>query len=198
MSNNFKTKKVIANIQNVFVNKWNPNVQSDFLYQKEKDSIQKFGFIGSIIVRELDIPNTYEIIDGEHRYRACKELKYSQIPVETVGQLNDNEAKVLLMLMNIKGKDDLEKQAALFKSIGKTQLSLLPFTEQEINNVIDLFNFDFTQYEKQKEVKKERPKFIKFDLDEQELIVIKKAIVHTGKKDTEALIKICLEDRKSV
>lgn len=146
--NNFSTVKILANIDDVVPNGFNPNQMSKELFEKEVNSIKELGLMGSILVR--DYAGCYQILDGEHRWRACKDLGYTQIQVENLGEIDDNQAKMLTILLNnLRGKDDIEKRAKLFEELNKGQLQLLPFTEEEIENEKALFKFDFSQYDKQ-------------------------------------------------
>jgi ParB/RepB/Spo0J family partition protein len=52
-------------------NPWNPNQMDDEQYGKALNSIREFGFVDPVTVRELG-NDTYQIIDGEHRWRAAQ------------------------------------------------------------------------------------------------------------------------------
>lgn len=143
--NNFRTEKKKVKIEECVINPWNPNVMSKEMFEKEVNSIKELGLLGSILVRELS--GCYQIIDGEHRWKACKELGYTDITVESLGEIDDNQTKVLTILLNnLHGEDDIEKRAAVFEQLNQGQLQLLPFTQEEIDNTKALFKFDFTQY----------------------------------------------------
>lgn len=143
---NFSTTKKVVSIDLVIPNPWNPNVQSEHMFKKGVQSVEEFGMLGSILVREK--AGCYEILDGEHRYRYAKELGYKEIPIESIGELDDARAKVLTVMMNnLRGKDDIEKRSAIYESLSEGQLQLLPFTRDEIENEKKLFKFDFSQYQ---------------------------------------------------
>lgn len=146
MTQEFPTIKKMVHIEDVVKNSWNPNVQDDKTFQREINSIKTHGFIDPILVREKD--DTYEIIDGEHRWKACLELKYKQIPVESMGKVDDATAKILtIKLNNLRGRDDILKRAQILKELNKGQLKLLPFDSQEIEEELKLLDFDFSQYD---------------------------------------------------
>jgi len=146
MQNNFTTVKKTVPIMSVVKNPWNPNVQSKQMVEKGIQSVREFGMLGSILVRE--VAGCYEILDGEHRLGYAKELGYTEIPVESLGEIDDNRAKVLTVLLNnLRGKDDIEKRAAIYESLSAGQLQLLPFTDEEIQNEKNLMKFDFSQYD---------------------------------------------------
>lgn len=125
----------------VFPNTWNPNEQTDFIYEKEKKSITKFGMLDPILVRE--IPEGYEIIDGEHRYNACLELGLTEIPVNNMGVVSDSVAEQLTVIMNeTKGTADRVKLGDLMKRINFTVPTeelrdVMPFTDGEMNWFLD-------------------------------------------------------------
>lgn len=142
------TEKKVVSVNQIIVNPWNPNRQSDIIFQKMKKTIDEKGLFGSIIVRPY--LGGYQILDGEHRFKACKELGYTKIPVEcSVKEISDSDTKFwTLYFNNTKGKDDIEKVAQIFETLDEGQAQLLPFSEDEIRNTKELFKFDFAQYEK--------------------------------------------------
>ena len=143
--NKFPTVKKLVKIEDIFPNKWNPNIQSNDMFQKEIESIKKFGFVQPILVREKD--DIHEIIDGYHRWLACKELKFEEIPVECIGEISESVAKILTInLNNLRGQDDILKRAEILKTLSAGQLTLLPFDEEQIKSEIKLLDFDFSQF----------------------------------------------------
>ena len=182
--NKFTTRKIEVDIKLIEPNPWNPNLQSDFIYQKEIESIKKFGLLGSILVRET--AGIYQILDGEHRWKACKELGFTKIQVETIGEIPDEQARTFTILLNnIRGKDNIEKRAELFKQLDEGQLSLLPFTKEEIENEKALFEFDFSQYDKQEKIEQRKTtNTLCFALTENERELWDKAIEEIKKQNS--------------
>ncbi len=153
--NNFRTNKKTVSIFKCEANPWNPNKQSKEMFDKEVASIKELGLLGSILVREIG--NIYQILDGEHRYKACLELGYTDITVESLGELPDQDAKLLTVLLNnLHGEDDIEKRAKIFEELNSGQLQLLPFSDQEIQNEKKLFKFDFSQYDEKLDDEKKK------------------------------------------
>lgn len=156
----FNTQQFEVDINHIFPNPWNPNRQNDETFDKEKQSITAFGMIDPILVREKE-DGTYEIIDGEHRWRACLELGFTKMKVESIGKIDDSSAKLLTInLNNLRGKDDIFKRAALLKEINLNQLSLLFCGEEGAKEEMKLLDFDFSQFEKTQVTEEEQDKMI--------------------------------------
>lgn len=134
-------------IDDVIPNEWNPNRQTDYIFEKEKNSIQEFGFLDPILVREVD--GNFEIIDGEHRWKAAKELGYSEILVNNLGEVSKSIAGQLTIILNeVKGQADRMDMAALVKSLKEEVpvehlLRNLPFTETDFQSLIIETNIDW-------------------------------------------------------
>jgi len=161
MINDFKTEKLIVPINKVTPNKWNPNFQDKFMFNKQKQSVSELGFLGSILVRrvpkfyDLNRPEIeFEIMDGEHRWKAAKEHEYTEIPIEVIiGEVSDSQAQLLTILLNnLRGKDDVFKRAKILEALDEGQLGLLPMTEEEISNERKLVKFDFGKYDEGKDI----------------------------------------------
>lgn len=169
------TEKKVVDINSIFANDHNPNEQSEYIYQKMKDTIQKKGLFGSIIVCRHPVDGYYIILDGEHRWKAMKELGHKEIPVEVaIENLTDNDIRFwTIYFNNTRGKDDILKRAKLLHSIENGMEQLLPFTEEEIANEKSLHSFDFSQYEKsvRETEKMEFPKLLVLKLMENEFKV---------------------------
>ena len=169
------TEKKIMDINLVYPCSWNPNKQTDYTFQKMKQTIEEKGLFGSIIVRRCEssyVPGAVELLDGYHRWKACKELGWKEIPVEVVVQdVSDKESKFWnLYFNNTRGKDDILKRTQLMKDIEGGMAQLLPFTADEIKNHIELGKFDFAQYEKEIAIEESKPftKVVAFKLNEEE------------------------------
>ncbi len=133
-------------------NPWNPNRQSDFMFDKEKKSIERFGFLDPITVRSGNEDGKFkdgkvEIIDGEHRWRAATDLGLAEVTINDLGNLPDAEAKALTIALNeLHGEADKVKQAELvthlvtdFPNIAE----VLPFTDIEIEEFQGIVDFDW-------------------------------------------------------
>lgn len=194
--NKFTTKKIRVPIDNVVQNRWNPNIQTKEMFDKGVNSVKELGLLGAILVRET--AGCYEILDGEHRWKYCKELGYTEIEVETIGEIDDTQAQLLTVLLNnLRGKDDIEKRAKIYESLNQGQLSLLPFSQEEIENEKALFKFDFSQYDKKEEIDilaQSTRNFI-VSLKEDEWLVVQKAVEFAkndhNQEPNEWLMELC-------
>jgi len=138
----------IVSIDRVKPNAWNPNIQTDFIFEHEIKSIKKHGFIAPIIVRELD-NGTLEIVDGEHRYKAALKLGSDKIAVNNLGKIDIKDSKALTVIMNeVRGKADTFKMGELIKDLNNSFgmdfiLDSMPMTEIEINNMLGNASIDW-------------------------------------------------------
>lgn len=136
-------------------NPWNPNELSEFMESKLCRSIQEFGFSQAVIVRKL-AENSYEIIDGEHRWGAAQRLGMDKVPCLDLGTMDDSEAKQLCeVFIHLHGNPDTKKEAELIKSLleddGLTVETLahnLPLTAMQVESLYDSLNFDYAAFQK--------------------------------------------------
>ncbi|ELC0839963.1 ParB N-terminal domain-containing protein [Klebsiella pneumoniae] len=102
-------------------NPWNTNSVGAQNFEKLKGSIEKLGFFKPILARELDDAQ-FEILGGEHRWRAAMEQGISTVPVISVGKISDLVAKQMSLVDNERyGEDD---QVALQRLIEEIQSEL--------------------------------------------------------------------------
>ena len=193
--NKFPTKRLRVNIEEVFPNDWNANVQRKDTYSKLRKSIKQYGFIDTPLVR-LTKDGIYEIIDGEHKWRAAKEEGYKEIDIDLLeGDVDDATAKSLTILLNnLKGEDDILKRAEILKQLreqrGEGQLGLMPFDDKQIEAEIRLLDFDFKDYENA-EIETEEKEELELPIKKMKEIVLQlqKIRVETKSKEMRLLIE---------
>ena len=142
----------VLDIKLLVPNPWNPNIQDPLIFQSLKKSIERYGWLYFPVVRQY--VGQFQIIDGEHRYKAAKQLNFDNIQCLILGddslEVSEEDAKVLTQLLNTRGQDDILKRAELFKSLKDSKqedlFGLLPITKKQIEEELKLLEFDFSQF----------------------------------------------------
>lgn len=114
----FNTEIVSLQTKEIIPNKINPNKMSTQTFNKLKLSLQKFGQLSPIIVRKKQ--DNFEIIDGEYRWRASKELGLTEIQAKIIEATDDEVAK-LIFATTIKGKHNIYETTDIIESLVKTE-----------------------------------------------------------------------------
>ena len=80
------------------------------------NSIQEKGLLNPIMVQKLD-DGTYELIAGQRRYLACKNLGWTTIPSIIREKMDDTDATILSLIENVHRADmsPLDKSRAYQK-----------------------------------------------------------------------------------
>lgn len=131
----------VVPIEALSPNPWNPNVQSEFIFEKEIRSLEKHGQLAPVLVRQIG--GGFEIIDGEHRYKAMRSLGATEIEVKDLGALSDTDAKQITILMNeIRGEPDEVRLQRLLQDLAQqvdlTELQeAMPYSEEEMKAYLD-------------------------------------------------------------
>lgn len=116
--------EVIA-IDELVPNVYNPNRQSEHEFQLLLLSIKEHGFTQPILaLRELDAQGCHVIVDGEHRWKAAKELGLVTVPVAFVG-LDEGRRRVATMRHNLaRGIHNMEIEAQLLQELKQAGIDL--------------------------------------------------------------------------
>ena len=140
------TARTVA-ADSLLANDYNYNTVSPHMFETLKKNIRKVGFIDPVTVRSGNEKGRfkdghYEIIDGEHRWKAALELELVEIPVMDIGNVSDAHAKLLTVNMNeIGGKPDAERLAEIVAGFHEENLDelmeLLPYSSEETDAMID-------------------------------------------------------------
>uniref|UniRef100_UPI00202067F0 phage tail tape measure C-terminal domain-containing protein n=1 Tax=Escherichia coli TaxID=562 RepID=UPI00202067F0 len=121
-----------VDVANLRPNTWNTNSVGAQNFEKLKGSIEKLGFFKPILARELE-DGFFEILGGEHRWRAAIEQGISTVPVLSVGKISDVVAKQMSLV-----------DTALIKETGtatqKLALEYESLAEQIESTWTDLFS----------------------------------------------------------
>jgi hypothetical protein len=161
----FDAKKLtIVPIEQVRPNTWNPKDKDTVEYEKVKISIQQHGQRQPITVRENE---GYEIIDGEQKWTACKELGFKDVLIYNEGVVDDKLAKELTIAYQQQVPFNELELAKLVDSIVKTFGTdvKLPYSEIQLKTFDDLANYDWEkppegEWQGMPEFKKENDRFV--------------------------------------
>lgn len=100
---------------------------------------------------------TYEVIDGNHRLKAIKRLKWKTVQVENFGDIKKSTAILISRRRNHQWfEDDLMKFAALLRDEVLPDISIedmaefMPDSPEELLALSNLLDFDWSQFEKYK------------------------------------------------
>lgn len=138
-----KVTRRTVSIRDIHPNTWNYRGMTDAMFQKEVTSIKTYGYIRPILVRAR-AGGGFEILDGEHRWRATDSLGFEEIDVDDLGTVDDRTAKKLTIVLNeTHGEvryDDLSKLVAELDAQGGHEdlLTELPFPDAELKALLML------------------------------------------------------------
>ena len=143
-------------VEQIYPNPWNPNMTSARVDEAIRESIGIYGMVDPITCRKHpEIEGALQIIDGEHRLEACKELGFPQIPV-VVLEINDANAKKLTIISNeTRGRAERVSLSQLVNEIADElddeNLRLgLPYYEDELEDLRKLSNMEWGDYDSDK------------------------------------------------
>lgn len=129
-----------VNISDLLFNDWNPK-DNEKQYLKVKQSLEVHGLMTLVFVRETD--EGLEVVDGNSRVRAAKELGYSEIYVYNLGKISEAEAKQLVLYFQVQVPFVFDMLAPLAMELDTAGMEL-PFNEKEMEKFRELeaFNMD--------------------------------------------------------
>jgi len=129
---------LVVDIDQVRPNSWNPKNKDTWEYKKIVKSIEKDGLKAPVIVREN---NGFEIIDGEQRYTALKELGRKKIVINNQGVVDDIEAKNETLWWQLQVPFDNTLLSPLIAELQIADVEL-PFADDTIEELLNLADFD--------------------------------------------------------
>jgi ParB/RepB/Spo0J family partition protein len=133
-----KLNIVYVGIDSITPNEYNPNRQSEHDFDLLKKSMSEDGFTQPIIVHEP----TKRIVDGEHRWRASRDLGYEQIPVVFVNMTEEQMRIATLRHNRARGDEDIELTAQVLRDLQELGAldwaqDSLQMSDDEINRMIE-------------------------------------------------------------
>jgi ParB-like chromosome segregation protein Spo0J len=145
-------KPAVVRVDQLVPNTWNPNRQDDETFAKEKQSLRRFGFVLPIVTRSSDPGKPFEIIDGEHRWKAAIELDMEWVPIFDVGPISDHEAMQLTIVLNeLRGKAEPKKLGDVLKRLLASDTidsltEVLPYSKEDVGKIAELPDFNWNQF----------------------------------------------------
>lgn len=125
---------------------WNYKKDNPEILKKLIENIRKNGQIENIIVRELE-KEIYEVVNGNHRVDALLSVGIEKVYCFNLGEISLEQAKRIAIETNETRFEtdafiisDIMKE--LSESFGISEIELtMPFTDDEINNMIKITDF---------------------------------------------------------
>lgn len=129
---------------------WNYKTENEELVEKLKNNIKLNGQIENIIVRELDT-GFFEVVNGNHRLIAMKDLKIDKVVCYNLGKVSDAKAKRIAVETNeTKFPADNIKLAETIKEI-LLDFTIddiaftMPYTKDDIENFNKMLEFSWDE-----------------------------------------------------
>ena len=135
---------------------WNYKEEDE---QKSADLLENFkrnGQIENLMIRELKT-GYYEVVNGNHRLDVMKILKYEKAHVYNFGEITIAQAQRIAIETNETkfGVDTTKLGGVIKELLGEFDLQdltkTLPYTQQEIENMEKLTDFDWNQFDNTEE-----------------------------------------------
>lgn len=130
--------------EDVYPNNWNPNIQDQRTEDATVESISLYGMLDPLTVRpHPKYKGKFEILDGEHRQKACISLGYEKIPVNVVSGLSEDDARKFTIIANeargFADKVDLSRLLGeLAKKMSAEKLQLgLPYDGNQLKSLLN-------------------------------------------------------------
>jgi len=126
-----------VDINSVRPNTYNPNRQDKETLELLCKSIEEDGFTQPIIAHK----ETNEIVDGEHRWRAAREMKMTQIPVVFVSMTDEQMRIATLRHNRARGSEDHALSVDVLRDLQQLGAiewaqDSLGYSDTELNNLL--------------------------------------------------------------
>lgn len=152
MSASAQPKVVQVKVDEIRPNDWNPNVVPDHVQAALEKNIERAGFNQPVLLRETD--DGYEIVDGEHRWRAARARGDKTVPA-IVRDFSVTEAKLQTIAMNkLRGEMEPADVARLIREAEEDGIPLAEqaeftgYTGEELTGLTNLLEFDWSNFGK--------------------------------------------------
>ena len=188
----------LVEIEKLKPNEYNPNQMTEEQFNSLVEDIKENGLVGQPII----VNDKNEIIDGEHRFRAMKWLKYKKVPVVYFNPQNEEHQKILTIGWNSKrGEMSPAKLAGIIQELNQrhslSELSQkLGYSQRELRDKLSINAITPEFMEKIKkeaeEREKEVPIAITFAVSKRQEKIVNEALeISIGKSKGDKLTYIC-------
>ena len=132
---------------------WNYKTEDSFKKKKLIENIKRNGQIENILVRLLDT-GYWEVVNGNHRYDALVDMGKRKVVVYDLGEITQEQAiRIAIETNETKFDSDQVRLSELVSELeGKfgfdDLLETLPYTEDELQDLVDMGNFDWDDLNK--------------------------------------------------
>ncbi|MDP9155291.1 MAG: ParB/RepB/Spo0J family partition protein [Pseudomonadota bacterium] len=146
----FQVEQLRVSVEMLRPNSWNTNQMTPENEAKLDVSIDEFGVYKPVVVRPHPSGEGYEILGGQHRWEAAKRKGLIDVPIVNVGPVSDVMAKKIGLVDNGRyGEDDTLALSRLLKELGTEDMaSLLPYTDDEFENILAASSIDLNDLDK--------------------------------------------------
>jgi ParB-like chromosome segregation protein Spo0J len=151
---------ITVDLEKIKPNPWNVNKTTPRQQEAIAESLEAYGQVACLLCRKKG--DTYEIIDGEHRYQELVNGKKSTAVINVIDKISDSHAKKLSVILNeTKGSADKVDLASLLTDIfadadmGDDLIMGLPYSHDELKTLLDIDKFNWDQYMADQTEKKE-------------------------------------------
>lgn len=148
------SKSMLLDLDQLVKADWNYKEQDEKMDIKLKNNLIRNNQIEILLVREHG-DDKYEVVNGNHRYDVMKDIGYLKVWCYNLGKISDEEAKRIAIETNeTKYAVNHQIMAKLIKELGMAYsmeelMESLPYTQEEVENYMQMHDFDWEDYEKQ-------------------------------------------------
>ena len=164
---------------------WNPNELPAGLGTRLRRSIERFGFVVPLIVREVG-PDVYETVGGAHRLAIVEDMGIDSVPCVIV-EVDNADARLLSQCLNrLQGEDNLGLRADLFRKVLEEKpmeevLALLPDSAESLTALAAIGQDDLAESLRQWQAEQAaRLRHLTFQLVPTQLEVVEEALERVG------------------
>lgn len=158
----FKRYKTIP-LASLVMAPWNYKTDDDHLQSKLVANIKKNGQVENLLVRSLK-DGKFEVVNGNHRFKALRELGYKKVLVCDLSPMSEEEAKRIALETNeTRFESDPLMLAQLVNSVGDSFADFTetaPFTDEQFENFEHMIEIEHPEEQEDQAPKGNRTKTV--------------------------------------